>query len=100
MTMIENSDRGITVAKPLAWTILVALICGGLWTGLQVGRVEEVYGRLERVDVRLAAVETRTSATERAQAVADARQEEILRLLERLDGRLARIERGATEMKH
>lgn len=24
--MIENSDRGITLAKPLAWSMLVAII--------------------------------------------------------------------------
>lgn len=30
--MIENSDRGITLAKPLAWAVLVFLL-GSVWTG-------------------------------------------------------------------
>lgn len=30
--MIENSDRGITLAKPLAWSMLVAII-GAVWFG-------------------------------------------------------------------
>jgi len=30
--MIENSDRGITLAKPLAWSMLVAII-GAAWFG-------------------------------------------------------------------
>lgn len=30
--MIENSDRGITLAKPLAWSMLVAII-GVVWFG-------------------------------------------------------------------
>lgn len=96
MTYIENSERGITLAKPLAWSILVSLIAGVLWIGLQVGKVEEVASRLERFDARLAAVETRAAASEREAAVAAARWEEVLRLLERLDGRVARIERGPT----
>lgn len=30
--MIENSDRGITLAKPLAWTMLVSVV-GAVWYG-------------------------------------------------------------------
>ena len=31
--MIENSDRGITRNKALAWTMLVGLLSGGVWVG-------------------------------------------------------------------
>lgn len=34
--MIENSERGITLNKTLAWTILVSVLGGGLWIGTQV----------------------------------------------------------------
>jgi uncharacterized protein YlxW (UPF0749 family) len=34
--MIENSERGVTLNKSLAWTILVTLIGGGIWIGTQV----------------------------------------------------------------
>lgn len=30
--MIENSDRGITLAKPLAWSMLVSVV-GAVWYG-------------------------------------------------------------------
>lgn len=34
--MIENSDRGITLNKGLAWTILATVLSGGIWIGTQV----------------------------------------------------------------
>lgn len=35
MSMIENSDRGITLNKGLAWTIVSALVAGSIWIGTQ-----------------------------------------------------------------
>lgn len=37
--MIENSDRGITLAKPLAWTILVTIIGATYYLGIMVGNL-------------------------------------------------------------
>jgi len=34
--MIENSDRGITLNKSLAWTIGSALLVGGIWIGVEL----------------------------------------------------------------
>jgi hypothetical protein len=34
--MIENSDRGITLNKSLAWTISVTFLAGAFWVGVQV----------------------------------------------------------------
>lgn len=34
--MIENSERGITLNKSLAWSILVAVVAGGIWIGTVV----------------------------------------------------------------
>lgn len=34
--MIENSERGITLPKSLAWVILVGFLTGGVWIGTQV----------------------------------------------------------------
>lgn len=39
--MIENSERGITLNKNLAWTILVAVLGGGIWVGVQVTSASE-----------------------------------------------------------
>jgi septal ring factor EnvC (AmiA/AmiB activator) len=34
--MIENSDRGITLNKTLAWGIASSLVVGGLWVGIEL----------------------------------------------------------------
>lgn len=34
--MIENSDRGITLNKTLAWGIASSLVVGGLWVGVEL----------------------------------------------------------------
>lgn len=39
---IENSDRGITINKSLAWTMASALVAGGIWVGVQI--TEAQYG--------------------------------------------------------
>ena len=39
--MIENSERGITLTKSLAWTILVAALTGGIWIGIQITAAQE-----------------------------------------------------------
>lgn len=99
MTMIENSERGITLAKPLAWTILTALIVGGFWIGLQVQSLEEVAVRQGRAEARLTALELRQSASERDTAVVSTRIDAILRVVERTDARVARMELDAAEQR-
>ena len=65
--MIENSDRGITLNKQLAWTIGVGLICAGLYVGLTIatlstqmeqsraigarGRILAIGRRIQRIGV-------------------------------------------------
>jgi hypothetical protein len=97
--MIENSERGITLAKPLAWTILTALIVGGVWIGAQIGALEEVVRRLDRTDARVTALETRQTAAEREAAIIATRMEAILRVVERTDARVARMEIDAAERR-
>lgn len=36
MTMIENSDRGFTINKGLAWTMMTALLVAGVWLGSEI----------------------------------------------------------------
>lgn len=56
--MIENSDRGITLDKKLAWTIGVALLVGGIWIGTQLTSLDNTMGQLatrqdeDRRDIR------------------------------------------------
>jgi len=41
---IENSDRGITMNKSLAWTVLTALVAGGFWVGSSVTALQSTSG--------------------------------------------------------
>lgn len=56
--MIENSDRGITLTKSLAWTIFVAVLGGGIWVGMQVTAAKQGVQTLaarqdeDRLDIR------------------------------------------------
>jgi len=70
--MIENSDRGITLAKPLAWTMLVSVI-GGVWyggstvaslsysTNSMVQAVSVQQAAISQVEVRVRALENNAS---------------------------------------
>ena len=42
---IENSDRGITLNKSLAWTMAVGLITGSIWLG---GNMASVSARMDQ----------------------------------------------------
>lgn len=56
--MIENSDRGITLNKSLAWTVLVGVLSGGVWVGIQVNSARQGVDALttrqqeDRLDIR------------------------------------------------
>lgn len=70
--MIENSDRGITLAKPLAWTMLVSVI-GAVWyggstvsslsysTNSMVQAVSVQQAAISQVEVRVRALENNAS---------------------------------------
>lgn len=70
--MIENSDRGITIAKPLAWTMVTGLVLGSIWVGQTTG---EVRGQLASVSESLAGIEA-------AQGLRESRDREDRRTLE------------------
>ncbi|KJZ24087.1 hypothetical protein [Tritonibacter mobilis] len=104
MAMIENSDRGITLNKSLAWTVACALVGAGLWVGIQVATLRgETAGLSQtinglRVDLtaseaRQAALTSRVRANETALARQDERLSLILSTLNKIDNRLERMER-------
>lgn len=51
MTMIENSDRGITLNKSLAWTMAGGLIGAGLYVGLQIATLSSGLDEMARSSV-------------------------------------------------
>ena len=93
---IENSDRGITLNKSLAWSIVVALVGGGFWVGVQLTGLNAAIVNLgsergservvtdqyrSQVNGDLRALGERTRSIENNAARDDARLLEILRLV-------------------
>ncbi|WP_065321327.1 hypothetical protein [Tritonibacter mobilis] len=104
MTMIENSDRGITLNKSLAWTVACGLVGAGLWVGIQVATLRGETATLSQTinglradltasEARQAALTSRVRANETALARQDERLSLILSTLNKIDNRLERMER-------
>lgn len=75
--MIENSDRGITLAKPLAWTMLVSVV-GAVWFGGSTvaslsQSTQSVINALAAVQATSASVEARVRTLENNASRQDAR---------------------------
>lgn len=101
--MIENSERGITLNKSLAWTILTALVVGGMWVGQQVGETASSVRTLaergieDRIAIQSnasainalrssnARIDEKLVSIERSSARTEASIDEILRYLRGLD---------------
>lgn len=96
--MIENSERGITINKSLAWAMLIGLLSGGMYVGTLITDVSRSIEFLnEKISAQNEASmgrETRLRALERGATQSDERVANILALLSRIDGRLERIERS------
>lgn len=101
MTHIENSDRGITLSKPLAWTILVAVVSGavaaGNMLGTQSAQLRSLSASMDAMAVDRDELRSRVSALERDSSRDDARFDAILQGLARIDMRLDRLERERHE---
>lgn len=95
--MIENSDRGITINKPLAWSILVAIVAAVWFGGTTVASLQTSAERLGD-DIALnrnamvtdrasaAAIEGRVRALENASSRQDARFDALSRDLDEIKG--------------
>lgn len=83
--MIENSDRGITVNKSLAWTMLVAIVAAGFWVGTVVTSAQHGIAVLEERQA-----EDRIAIRANSAAISVLRQTTA-----RVEERLGNIERSA-----
>jgi hypothetical protein len=84
--MIENSERGITLNKNLAWGILVTIAGGGFWVGVEVTQLSSGVAVLGDRQV-----EDRADIAENARAITSLRSSNA-----RIDQRLANIETSAS----
>ncbi len=75
--MIENSDRGVTLNKSLAWTIGCGLIGAGLYVGTTIAtlstQMNDVSTRSELAAKERAQIESRVRGLENSQAQSGAR---------------------------
>ncbi|MCG7622292.1 hypothetical protein [Epibacterium sp. Ofav1-8] len=103
--MIENSDRGITMNKSLAWTVACGLVGAGLWVGIQVATLRGETAGLSRTinalradltasEARQVTLTARVRTNETALARQDERLSLILSTLNKIDNRLERMERA------
>lgn len=70
--MIENSDRGLTINKSLAWTIVSALVLAGVWVGIQTATMASGIEDLKE-DLDKAVVQAATEADKRDRLAARVR---------------------------
>ena len=93
---IENSDRGVTLNKSLAWTMAVGLITASLFTGIQMASVTSKLDEVSRIGDRAAhdrrQIEIRVRSLEQSKARDDERFTSILTFMSKIDSRLERIE--------
>ena len=68
MTMIENSDRGLTINKGLAWTIVSGLVAAGIWVGIQTATLSSGIEALQ--DDLTAAIQSQVVEENRRDALA------------------------------
>lgn len=84
--MIENSDRGVTLNKSLAWTIGSALVGAGLYVGLNMAtlttRLDEVASKADVAYRDRAELEVRVRSLENVQAQTGARFDSLFQSLQ------------------
>jgi septal ring factor EnvC (AmiA/AmiB activator) len=55
--VIENSDRGLTINKGLAWTIVTALVAAGVWVGTQTATmssgIDDLSDELDKLSAQI-----------------------------------------------
>ena len=94
---IENADRGITLSKSLAWTILAGLITGGMWLGGEIASarrsIDDLKSDLAQFEIRQTELADRMRKVERQEAADLERMTAITTLLTRIDQRLETMER-------
>lgn len=80
--MIENSDRGITINKQLAWTIGVGLICAGLYVGLTIATLSTQMEQIRAAWIEAGIARTEIEARVRAVEINQAGQTSDLRSIQ------------------
>ena len=95
MTHIENSDRGITLSKSLAWSVLAFVAGGGFWVGVTLS---DLTSQSKTTADAVAGLERTLSSERQARASLASRIERLERGAARDDQRLMNIEAGVARI--
>jgi hypothetical protein len=109
MTMIENSDRGLTINKGLAWTMVSGLVVAGVWVGVQTTTlstgIKTLQGDLTDAiqsqaveENRRDALAARVRALETKSAARDASFQHLSRSLQEMKSQLSENNRLLREL--
>ena len=93
---IENSDRGITLNKSLAWTLASALVFGGMWVGTNV---TQLASSTEALTSDLVRTEAAIASDRAAASAVEARVRALENLTTRQDARFDALSRSLDEVK-
>lgn len=98
--MIENSDRGITLNKQLAWTIGTAIVVGGFWIGSTVTGLQTTTSRFsaDLIESRTA-ITADIAAEKQASMVLETRVRSLEVSTTRQDARFDALSRSLDELK-
>ena len=105
---IEANERGITLSKSLAWTLIVGLVTGGFWMGSSLTSLQTTVNHLtdKVLLVQADRVESRTQTRnelQNLQARMNAMEIQSVRSIEALSAltkSLARIEQTLSDIDH
>lgn len=92
MVGIQSDERGFTITKPLAWTIVVGILSGGIWYGLEQGQT-----RAQMIDLS-EAVQTLKTDLATMETARENLRSEMRREVTALDGRLRSVERSEAQL--
>jgi chromosome segregation ATPase len=102
MAIIENSDRGITLNKPFAWTLLVAVVSGSMWVGTTVATLSNKIDNLVQKEAvrsnEIGSLQVRLNAMERGESAMMVRMDNVQSSLGELKAELQLLNRNLNRL--
>lgn len=98
---IEASERGITINKALAWTIVTGLVLGGVWVGTTVattaGKIDNLATQITALNSDASDREIRLRSLEAANVGASVQATNTERRIDALTAVIAEVQRDQRE---
>lgn len=86
--MIENTERGVTLNKQFAYTLLVGLVGAGFWVGVTVstlsGKIDNLIEKENARAVQVTVLENRLNLLERTESASSANMRNLMQTVTEL----------------